>query len=359
MPIRNWTAIAFAFLAGLANPGAGVAQPAPRQFAVPGYGSLGLRVPADWRVAEQASGNRPSVDIVMRPAAGERFNLQITSIGVDPAKLGEMTQGVLRERVQGVAKKLLPQSVEGKADVVELRSKDTRGYYFSLTDRASSNTGDDYKYVTQGMAITGGLLTTFTFLHRDAGIPQRDEALRMLAEGSFTKDASEAAPVRRDALTITESPQAYVLAVPVSRLTMVVPKGEMRFTSVGEVAGSGHPRYFNFAGTINVSGWFEPSQGYKGMQDFWKSETTAWSKRGLPPPLETTFVKIGGWDAVVYDIALPSGMKGANSHIRAHWVQAGTWIDLHVSIASQGTSAENRARLTQFIQTIQVSEKDK
>jgi len=354
--LRTAAAFAVALLAGLTASGGVVAQPSPRQFTVPGYGSLALRAPADWRVAERPGRNPRSVDIVMRPAAGDAFNLQITATAVDPARLAEMTPAALKERVQGLAKKLVAESVEGRAEVAELGGKDTRGYYFSLTDRTSSNTGDDYKYVTQGMTITGGLLTLFTFLHREPGIPQRDAALRMLADSSSAKDA---APVRRDSLTITESPQAYVLAVPISRLTMVIPKGGMGFTPLGEITGRGHPRYFNFAGDINVSGWFEPANDFKGMQDFWKGETAEWNKRGLPPPLDTTFVKIGGWDAVVYDIALPSGLKGSNSHVRAHWVQAGTWIDLHVSIASLGTTAENRARLTKFVQAIQVSEKDK
>lgn len=35
-------------------------------------------------------------------------------------------------------------------------------------------------------------------------------------------------------------------------------------------------------------------------------------------PLDFAFSKVGTWDVVVYDMAIPAGM---NSHVRAHWVQ--------------------------------------
>ena len=59
--------------------------------------------------------------------------------------------------------------------------------------------------------------------------------------------------------------------------------------------------------------------------------------------------------ALLYDMALPGG---SNSHLRAHWVQAGTWIDLHLSITSQRTSAENRALLKSVLKSIRVRQKE-
>lgn len=56
----------------------------------------------------------------------------------------------------------------------------------------------------------------------------------------------------------------------------------------------------------------------------------------------------------MYDMALPFG---ANSHIRAHWVQAGTWIDLHLSITTERTIDENRAVLKRVLKSISVKQK--
>ncbi len=79
-----------------------------------------------------------------------------------------------------------------------------------------------------------------------------------------------------------------------------------------------------------------------------------WNRRGLPEPQDVSFVKIGNWDAIVYDIAFS---QGSNSHIRAHLLEAGTWIDIHLSISSERRSPENRARLQDLLKAIQVKEK--
>ena len=46
-----------------------------------------------------------------------------------------------------------------------------------------------------------------------------------------------------------------------------------------------------------------------------------------------------------------------SSHVRAHWVQAGTWIDLHLSTTTERSSAENRKKLKELLRTISVTEK--
>jgi len=51
-----------------------------------------------------------------------------------------------------------------------------------------------------------------------------------------------------------------------------------------------------------------------------------------------------------------SSPVGSNSHVRAHWVQAGTWIDLHISTI-QSASAESRNKLLEMLRSIEVREK--
>src|SRR5882672_8847903 len=118
-------ALHLTLLAVLLTSGSALAQPAPRQFAIPGHGSLELNVPVGWRVADKSLADPPAVAIGMRPTSGDAFNLQITSVRLDPAKMAGTTPPSMKERTQGLAKKLLATSVETTAEVLELRGKNT------------------------------------------------------------------------------------------------------------------------------------------------------------------------------------------------------------------------------------------
>jgi tetratricopeptide (TPR) repeat protein len=90
------------------------------------------------------------------------------------------------------------------------------------------------------------------------------------------------------------------------------------------------------------------------MTKFWEENIAAWAQKKLPAPADVTFKKIGGWDAVAYQIPQSSG---SNSHIRAEWLAAGTWIDLHMSIASDSPSPEGTRQLESLLSQIRVTEK--
>jgi hypothetical protein len=345
-------------LAGLAAAQAPAAQaPAAQPFGVPGRGNLLLNVPKDWRVIDQGLADPASVLVRMRPATGDAFYLQITSVWLTPDKLAGVTDELIRSRVQESAKRMLPKAVETEAPLAELRGKDAIGWYFALSDRTSPNAGNEYKYVVQGTVRTGELITVFTLLHRDPTIPEKEQVLRMLADASFARGAAAASAPRSDALQVASLETSYELSVPVSRLVMTIPKGKLTRGPAG--AGGNHPRYFYFLdGTLNVSGWFEPAEKFRGITSFWEGETRGWQSRGLPEPRNVAFGKVGEWDAVFYDMELPGGTSTAsNTHIRAHWVQSGTWIDVHLSLTSPRPAAEARAELQSFLETIQVKEK--
>ena len=162
---------------------------------------------------------------------------------------------------------------------------------------------------------------------------------------------------RPDRLTIIEQPEAYELTVPVSRLVMTIPKEGLTQKESSRADATASPRYFsleNKKATILLSGWFEPQDGFPGMVKFWEAETSAWSRGKLPKPTNVTFKKIGGWDAVIYQLP-PAG--GSGSHIRAHWLQAGTWIDIHLSSHGEGSADEKTASLESLLEKIRVSEK--
>ena len=100
--------------------------------------------------------------------------------------------------------------------------------------------------------------------------------------------------------------------------------------------------------------WFEHAQKFAGVKNFWAEETAQWRRNNLPEPRDVSFTKIGGWDAIAYEV--PAG-AGTSSHIRGHWVQSETWIDLHLSITSDRPASESRTALVAFLETLDVSQK--
>jgi len=158
-------------------------------------------------------------------------------------------------------------------------------------------------------------------------------------------------------IEISEVKGGYELTVPVSRLVMSLPGSSLVQNPDHPGHATNGPRYFYFedhAQGLVLSGWFEPEQGFRGMQQFWQGETRAWKKAGLPEPRDVVFRKVGKWDAVAYSIPIPGAN---NAHLRAHWLQAGTWIDIHLSLTSKMPDAENRAKLETMLKAIQVRQK--
>lgn len=155
-------------------------------------------------------------------------------------------------------------------------------------------------------------------------------------------------------LAVVEREGTYELTVPVSRLVMTIPKAAL----VPAKGGNDSPRYFYLADKaagLIMSGWFEPAERYPGLQQLWSSDTAAWRKKGLPDPQNVRLSRIGKWEAIAYEMPVS---VGTNSHLRAQRVQAGTWIDLHLSITSRDSSATNQQALAKALSAIRVTERD-
>ena len=161
-----------------------------------------------------------------------------------------------------------------------------------------------------------------------------------------------------ESIEIREAGDRYSLSVPVSRLTMTLPKDNWSPKAKAIGGGTNNPRYFYFAdqreASLLLSGWFEPDRLFTGVRKLWEKDTQSWKKRGLPEPVDISFEKFGGWDTVMYDHKMGNAVS---SHIRAHWVQSGTWIDLHLSTTTYKSSDENRRKLKSLLKGISVSEK--
>jgi hypothetical protein len=226
-----------------------------------------------------------------------------------------------------------------------------------MTDKESTGAHGDYKHLTQGVLITGQVLTAFTFLHQESATRSKEDALHMLRNVSYL-DATSGGPDASSAVTLQtkRTDRGYRLTVPASALVLTIPGSGLSPGSAGTGAAAS-PRYFRFSDgerKLEVSGWFESDDQYAGLKKFWEQETAAWRKQGLPEPRNIVFTKIAGWDTIQYDI--PAG-PGTSCHVRAHWVDAGTWIDLHASTSSDRPAAASRDALVAFLETLEVSRK--
>jgi hypothetical protein len=159
-------------------------------------------------------------------------------------------------------------------------------------------------------------------------------------------------------LEIAEEAGSYVLTVPVSRLVMTIPKGGFARIQKPTDGSTSSPRYFFFedkARHLIVSGWFESDQGFSDIKRFWADETAAQKRQHLPEAQDVSFERLGSWNAVLYDVAVSGA---ASSHIRAECLQAGTWIDVHLSLTADLSQAERRVKLRDELNAIRVSEKN-
>ncbi len=156
-------------------------------------------------------------------------------------------------------------------------------------------------------------------------------------------------------LKIDSTEQAFVLSVPVSRLALRIPRGGFEVELEPGQRSTASPRYFHLRDRgrgIELSGWFESAGDYKGFTDFWDGEIKAWVKGGVPSPATWTLLNVGRWEAALYDIALAPG----SAHVRAEWIESGTWIDLHISVTTRDSMESKRAMVLEVLKGLAVTQ---
>lgn len=160
-------------------------------------------------------------------------------------------------------------------------------------------------------------------------------------------------------IQISEADGRYRFSVPASQLVMTTPRRGWSVKKNNIGGGTSSPRYFyleNKADHYILSGWFEPDRLFKGVRQLWKEESEKQQKGGMPVAVNVTYAKFGGWDTVMYDYVIG---KATSSHIRGHWVQSGTWIDVHISTTTEKTAAENRKNLKALLNDISVTTRNR
>lgn len=157
----------------------------PREYVVPNHGRLILALPASLKDASKPLSEPPSVTLAFRPAAGDAFSVKATTVWLDSASLATMTPDKLRATVEAQAQDLIEHAVEQKAMLKELQGVQATGFYFSVTDRAPAP--GEYKYMSQGVLVTGELMTAFTILHREATCRTCDQLIQMFEQSKYAR----------------------------------------------------------------------------------------------------------------------------------------------------------------------------
>src|SRR6266849_4992765 len=115
-----------------------------------------------------------------------------------------------------------------------------------------------------------------------------------LATSFLATACSTGGPRPKEAIEITETGGAYRLSVPVSELTMTLPRGNwFRKDKSALGGGTANPRYFYFEDakeeSLILSGWFEPDRLFNGSAaKQWEKDAATLKKTNVPPPVNVS-----------------------------------------------------------------------
>src|SRR5882672_2810750 len=154
-------------------------------FPIPGHGVLRLAVPPGRQTNSVLLETPASVTIDITRETGDAFDVQLTSVWMDAKALAETTLDSQKRNTQQAAEEILPHSVEKMATLREIKGVGSVGCYYSLTDREPGE--GEFKHLSQGTFLTGGVLSTFTFLYRTQSAAEVTQALRMFAQAKYLK----------------------------------------------------------------------------------------------------------------------------------------------------------------------------
>jgi len=106
-------------------------------------------------------------------------------------------------------------------------------------------------------------------------------------------------PRGNESIEIAETKSAYRLSVPVSQLSLTLPRGNWSRRDKSALGGgTTNPRYFYFEDakeeSLILSGWFEPDRLFSGSASKqWQKDAAGLKKTSLPQPVNVAFEKIG------------------------------------------------------------------
>jgi len=155
-------------------------QKAIKKYPILEHGTLELNVPTSWKGKMHKPQENMPPTIIFDPAKGGDFEVMITVLWGKTGDQGFNSQDNVRTLVEKEGERLLPNTVETKIVLQEIRGVDHTGFYFIVTDKAPDS--GEYRYMTHGAIGVGNLLLSATILHRVKESESVRDALSALRE---------------------------------------------------------------------------------------------------------------------------------------------------------------------------------
>jgi hypothetical protein len=310
-----------------------------------GHGTLVFDAPEGWTATASRDLSRPPT-IVFSPSDASRFQVLLTAGWPASGKPPNASRDQLHRAAASRAEALKPQSVEGSVQVADFDGVPVYGSYYTSTDRAPKP--GEYTYLVQGMAALDELVMSFTVLSNDGHEAVERAALQMIKTVKHDPNGPPAAIVwPSERVTVTPRGEVIELSVSASKLALQVPA---RVWSPAPIPPA-QPRYFDLRDAdrkLMLTGWFEPEDRFTSVKDVFESNHT---DKGPMAAKQVRYASIGPWQTVSYDLTLGST---SFRHMHAHRVQAGSWIELHLSCSNGQASDEQDKLLTEAVRSVQV-----
>lgn len=338
----------------------------PRDFFLKDRSSLRFDVPKAW-LSKSTPIEKP-LGVEIGIDAAPEAPLLIQMMAFQPRTRRETASDLksMRQLVKAAADQLKNTVVETAVPVRRLNGPDAAGYYISVTNKSPQP--GEHKLMAQGIARIGSLHMTFTILSNDASGKIMPAAMAVVRTGRFTKappnQASKPTPIpEAHRIAVSKRDGDFYLTVPVSHLAMTIPAKGLKQDAAGKRAGSQSARYFYLhdpGRQLVVSGWFEAAQDYKGARLLWLREVVQFRRKTGDKLKDERFTRIGKWEVIHYlqDTLTGKKLPRAIPNLRAHWVEAGTWIEVHLSLAENISREAADRELEAVLKSIKISRKN-
>ena len=201
-----------------------------RTYPVADRGDLEIRVSKTWQGVLEKNKNNIPITIKFSANVGPAFELYITPVWVSSPEMHLPSDEETRKLVEKIAKEQQSQSSEKNLQVLQMVGTAAAGYYFSATDRAPKK--GEFRYLTQGNILSGELMMVFTALSNDESHSIDQEVLEAMKSAVFHQNPATAITTIKssshsDAIQIGRDSNDLILTVPVSRIIMRIPKGNL------------------------------------------------------------------------------------------------------------------------------------
>lgn len=285
-----------------------------KRFTLPGHGYIELMVPNGWHSKVQQPPNQLPPTITFSPK-DKSFQVLMTPIwsvqDVMPS------QAKLKEMVKDASETIKEQSIEKILVIKKLNGNHAKGYYYSATDKQDKP--DEYRYLTQGMMITGQLMPSFTILTRDVSKKIVARALEMLGSAQHITNTSAGIGY----MTLSAPQAKWKLQFPSNGWKMVQEK--RRPDQTGFYYHLTHKsKALNFSVYLDKTDKCKSPVGCRDMS--WSIPNPSY--KGAKGVKKSIINRLG---VIQFYIDQPMGLPAIQSNILAHNYRDGYWIDIHLS----------------------------